>query len=146
MHEVTTEIRISASAERVWAILLDFASYPAWNPFVRKITGVPRAGEKLKVSIQPPGGKPMTFRPTVLRAEAPQELRWRGRLLIPGLFDGEHYFRISPLGPREVRFAQGERFSGLFVPLAESTLNASVKTGFEGMNRALKARAESKES
>lgn len=142
MHEVTTEIEINASAQQVWSVLVNFAEYPNWNPFVREITGVPRVGEKLRVVIQPPGGKGMTFRPTVLVATAEQELRWLGRILIPGLFDGEHYFRVVPLGPDKVRFIHGERFSGLLVALAKATLDSATKAGFEAMNQALKAKAE----
>jgi len=143
MHEVTTEIEIAASAGRVWSVLLDFPSHPHWNPFVRAISGVARVGETLKVSLQPPGGRSMTFRPRVLVANPEQELRWRGHLLVPGLFDGEHYFAIAPLGPDRVRFIHGEKFSGLLVGLAKSSLDGSTKAGFEAMNVALKRRAES---
>lgn len=145
MHEVTTEIEINASAQRVWSVLIDFAEHPNWNPFVREITGVPRVGEKLRVAIQPPGGKGMTFRPIVLVATPEQELRWLGRFIIPGLFDGEHYFRIVPLGPDKVRFIHGERFSGLLVGLAKSSLDSGTMAGFEAMNKALKAKAEPKQ-
>jgi hypothetical protein len=34
-------------------------------------------------------------------------------LLAPGLFDGEHSFRIEPVGPARVRFLHRERFSGM---------------------------------
>ena len=39
MKELHSEIEIDASAERVWGILTDFASYPEWNPFIRRISG-----------------------------------------------------------------------------------------------------------
>jgi len=46
----------------------------------------------------------MTFRPTILKAEPERELRWLGRLLLPGLFDGEHVFEIEQIMvDREVR-------------------------------------------
>ncbi|GAB3550513.1 SRPBCC domain-containing protein [Noviherbaspirillum agri] len=142
-HEVKTEIEINASAQRVWSVLIDFAEHPNWNPFIREITGLPHVGEKLRVAIQPPGGKGMTFRPTILVAQREQELRWLGRFLIPGLFDGEHYFRVIPLSPDKVRFIHGEQFSGLLVGLAKSSLDSGTKAGFEAMNKALKAKAES---
>ncbi len=41
----------------------------------------------------------MTMRPTVLVAEPGRELRWLGRLLVPGLFDGEHRFTIEEREP-----------------------------------------------
>jgi hypothetical protein len=37
MKELHTEIEINASAERVWRVLTDFAAYPKWNPFVRRV-------------------------------------------------------------------------------------------------------------
>jgi hypothetical protein len=41
----------------------------------------------------------MTFRPTVTAADSPWELRWPGKLIIiAGVFDGEHAFRIEDRG------------------------------------------------
>jgi hypothetical protein len=52
--------------------------------------------EDFRLVFQPPGGKPMTFKPTVLAADPARELRWLGRVLMPRLFDGEHGFRLEP--------------------------------------------------
>lgn len=142
MHEIITHIEIHASPRAVWSVLTDFARHPEWNPFVRSIEGVPSAGATLSVHVSPPGGKGMTFKPVVLKAKPGQELRWLGRVLLPGLFDGEHYFRIEPVASGIVRFVQGERFSGLLVPLFKSGLERGTRAGFEAMNAALKARVE----
>lgn len=143
MHEIVTEIKIDASPDKVWGVLTDFARYPEWNPFVRQLSGEAGRGHQLTASICPPGGKAMTFRPKVLVAEANTELRWLGRLLFPGLFDGEHYFRLSSLGTDKTHFIHGEKFSGILVPLLKSQLESGTRAGFEAMNQALKARAES---
>lgn len=145
MHDIKTEIEIAAPPERVWSILLDFPAHPEWNPFVRSITGNPKPGERLEVFIQPQGGRGMTFRPTVLVAAANREFRWLGRFILPGILDGEHYFQIIPITPNRVRFLQGEKFSGVLVPLAKSGLEGGTKAGFIAMNEALKARAERNE-
>jgi hypothetical protein len=110
MRQLRTDIGIDATPERVWAILTDFASYPAWNPFIQSIQGEPVAGSKLEVRIAPPDGKAMTFKPTVLNAEPNRELRWLGRVLFPRIFDGEHMLQIEPLADGRVRFVQAERF------------------------------------
>jgi hypothetical protein len=142
MKKLHSEIEIDAPAERVWRLLTDFASYPEWNPFIRSISGQPTPGERLEVRIEPPGGRGMTFRPTVLTAEDNRELRWLGHLLVPGLFDGEHSLTIQPLGENRARFVQREAFKGLLVPLFRRSLDNNTQRGFEEMNRALKERAE----
>jgi hypothetical protein len=143
MVALRTEIDIAASAARVWDVLTDFAAYPEWNPFIRRIEGILAPRCRLLVRIQPPGGRAMTFRPTVLRVEPERELAWRGRTLVPGLFDGEHHFRLEPRGGDSVRFVHGENFSGALVPLLRRTLETTTRQGFEAMNAALKTRAES---
>ena len=143
MHEIRTEIEIDSTPERVWSILIDFPSHSDWNPFIRFIKGVPKVGDRLTITIQPQGSRGMTFCPTILAVIPNQELRWLGRLLLPGIFDGEHYFRISQLAPGRVRFTHGERFSGVMAPFAKSGLEGGTKAGFLAMNQALKSRAES---
>ena len=142
MHEIETQIDISTTAGRLWSILTDFSAYPGWNPFIRAIKGSIETGQRLTVSIQPTGGKAMTFRPTVLLAAPNTELRWLGHFLIPGIFDGEHYFKIAQRDTGQVRFTQGERFSGLMVGMAKASLDRGTKAGFIAMNAALKALAE----
>jgi hypothetical protein len=142
VHEIRTEIGIASTPEELWAILTDFPAYASWNPFIRSIAGQVETGSKLSVSIQPAGGRVMTFRPSVLVATPNQELRWLGHLLFPGIFDGEHYFLISAPAPGQVRFVQGEKFSGAVAHLAKASLDRGTKAGFIAMNEALKARAE----
>jgi hypothetical protein len=141
MSELQTSIEIDATPERVWEILTDFPAYPGWNPFIRSVVGEAVRGAQLRVRIQPPGGRGLSFKPTVLEAEPGRELRWLGHLLVPRLFDGEHSFRIEQIGEGRVRFVQSERFTGALVRLLGRTLEPT-RRGFEAMNEALKRRAE----
>jgi hypothetical protein len=139
-RSIKTSISIGASRSRVWAVLIDFARYPEWNPFIRRITGEARAGAMLEVVIQPPGRKADTFRPRVIEVERERQFVWRGSLPIPGLFAGEHSFELRDEAGG-TRFEQAESFSGLLVPFVGGIL-AATELGFESMNRALKAQAE----
>ena len=141
-----TEIPIEATPQRVWEILTNFAAYPAWNPFIPRISGPATVGSRLDVQLQPPGGRGMRLRPTVLAAAPSQELRWLGQIGVPGIFDGEHRFRIEPLGQDRVRFVQEERFSGLLEPIILRFVERATRQGFEAMNQALKTRAEQSSS
>lgn len=84
----------------------------------------------------------MTFKPTVLVADADSELRWLGRFLVPGLFDGEHYFQLKANGQGGTTFVHGEKFSGVLVAFAKSSLEGGTRAGFVAMNEAIKVRAE----
>ncbi|GAD21429.1 SRPBCC domain-containing protein [Acidovorax sp. MR-S7] len=143
-HRIATEIGTRASPAQVWSVLTDFARYPQWNPFIREAEGEPLPGSRLKIRIQPPGQDGgMVFRPRVLRVEPEREFAWLGHLIVPGLFDGEHYFHIDPLPGGGCRVRQSENFSGLLVPLFRKSLDGGTRQGFEAMNAAWVARAES---
>jgi len=141
MLQLETRIGIAATADRLWSILMDFPAYPRWNPFVRSIEGRAEVGATLSVLLQPPGGRPMRFRPQVRVVERPREFRWKGRLFIPGLFDGDHFFVIEEAAEGSV-FHHGERFTGLLVPLLRRSLEGATRQGFIAMNEALKREAE----
>ena len=140
--KLRAQIDIDADAERVWQVLTDFGAYSEWNPFMTQAEGAAAVGERLAIRMQPQGGRAMTFRPTVMEAVPGKRLRWRGRLLLPGIFDGDHSFTIEPLEEGRVRMIQEEHFRGVLVsPLARS-LDRGTLPSFEQMNRALKRRAE----
>jgi hypothetical protein len=143
MHStIERAIEIDASPTTVWSVLTDTDAYPDWNPFMTKLAGDFTVGATLEVRIEPPNAKPMTFKPTVLAVEPERELRWLGKFVLPGLVDGDHSLRIEPLAEGRSRFIQTEGFSGLLVRPLRSMLG-KTEFGFEQMNAALKARAES---
>lgn len=142
MYRIATEIEIAAPADRVWAVLTDFSGYPRWNPFIRSVAGTLQEGATLTVHIQPPGAKAMRFRPRVLAVQPCRELRWKGRLLVPGLFDGEHQFWLQPTGAGGAVLHHAETFSGVLVPLLRRALDGATRQGFIAMNQALKQEAE----
>src|SRR5688572_7566406 len=131
MDEIITTTEINAPPRTIWTVLLDFPAYAEWNPFVRNIEGFPQVGETPEVSIHPVAGRGMIFRPQVIRAAPDRELRWLGRVLLPGIFDNEHFFSIEPLdGGRRAKFIHGERFTGLLLPLMRKHLRGT-REGFE---------------
>lgn len=138
---VETSVDIAAPPHIVWQVLTEFTRYPDWNPHFQ-IAGVAQKGERLHVNARMVNSsRAMRFAPRVLTADG-QQLRWRGRFILPGLFDGEHYFQIVEIAPGQVRFDHGEKFSGLFLPFARSRILPNTRSTFDAINAALKARAE----
>lgn len=140
--QLRTEIEIDAPPSLVWAILVDGDRYHEWNPFITTLEGALEPGNRLKVVVSPPDSSDFRFRPTVLVADAPVQIRWRGKVLFTFLFAGEHFFELSELPGQRTRVTHGEQFSGLFVRLLGKQLTATAR-GFVYMNQALKRRAES---
>ena len=97
---------------------------------------------RLTVYLKPSGAMGMTIKPVLLKVKLVHELRWKGKLLFPGLFDGEHVFEIKPLENGTCLFIQHEYFSGILLPLLETMLKNDTARGFYEMNEALRVRAE----
>lgn len=133
-----TEIFIAAPPETVWSLLTDPQEHANWNPGMRSVEGRFVAGERLRLSMRTPSGGTMTFRPIVLVTDPARELRWLGRLGMPRLFDGEHYFRLTAENGG-TRLVHGEKFHGLLLWVMDVH---QFKASFEAANEGLKARAE----
>lgn len=136
--EIVTEVGIDATPAQVWSLLGNPGSYRDWNPFIVSMEGELAEGATLVNTLRPQAGSEMTFRPTVLKAEPERELRWLGRLFVPRIFDGEHYFVLDE---REggTRLVHGERFHGVLLWFIDAN---RFRADFERMNAALKAQVE----
>lgn len=97
MRSITATVDLDASPDRVWDVLTDTAGHATWNPFITRVSGTLAVGEKIHVRIAPPGGKQMSFRPTVTEFRPGHRIAWLGHLGILGLFDGAHSFTLTPL-------------------------------------------------
>jgi hypothetical protein len=134
---IETQIHIHATPEKVWGVLTDFDKYSDWNPFVKSLTGEVAVGNQITVALLG-----MAFKPIILKFEKNKELRWLGKLLFKGLFDGEHYFILQENKADTTTFIHGENFDGVLVGLFKKKLLTETIAGFEAMNEALKVRVE----
>lgn len=137
MKNITTEITIDASPEQVWDVLTDFENHADWNPFFASIEGTPAVGEQLTVTARSGDGDGMRFRPIVQQADG-RILRWKGKFLFGGLFDGTHSYELIEIDGR-TRLVHSETFRGLLIPLMGKVLR-ETQQGFEKFNLALAER------
>lgn len=142
MNYLETRIEINASPEKVWAILTDFKNYPLWNPFIKSIEGEMKVGKNFKARIEPPDAQGMSFSPVLLAFEPAKEFRWKGKLFVKGLFDGEHQFTLIKNSDGSTTLIQSEKFSGILVPIFSKMINTNTRKGFELMNEKIKELAE----
>jgi hypothetical protein len=137
---ITTHVTVSAPVEDVWETLTDLAGYRTWNPFITAAAGTISVGERLDLTIQPPGGRAMRFGPWVTAVERHHYVEWLGHLVVPGIFDGRHSFTLTAMAGRRTLVQQSETFTGVLIPISGSTL-ARTRAGFTAMNEALGQRA-----
>ena len=97
-HIVSTHIRIAASRQTVWQILADGSRYSQWNPFLIRMHS-PRDGKGLFYFwVRAPGTLPLPFLALCKEWHEGSRWRWRGWLLLPGLFEGLHRLELQDDG------------------------------------------------
>lgn len=141
MKNIETSILIDATVEDVWRVLSEFEAYSLWSPTIKQFEWQPVVGKRCKVLLEQPNGFKIKMNPKFLVIERNRELRWKGDLFIPGIFDGEHYFKLEQVAAGRIRFVQGELFSGLLVPFLGKLL-IETRHGFDLFNKAIKTRVE----
>ncbi|PUE66428.1 SRPBCC domain-containing protein [Arcobacter lacus] len=139
-NETETSIRINSKANKIWQELTNFEEYRNWNPSIIDISGELGKNKILKIVVKI-DKKTMIFKPKILVCEENKELRWLGKLLFSGIFDGEHYFLIEENSDGTSTFIQGEKFCGILIPFFGKMI-LNTKKGFEAMNEELKKRVE----
>jgi len=132
-QNIETVIDIPASRGEVWETLTNVEGHTDWNPFITKMEGEIGEGLRLINTMSPKPGQSMVFKPKVLKVDQNRELRWLGRLLIPGLFDGEHYFLLEE-SSTGTKLTHGENFSGIGLIFMNVQ---NFEKNFDQMNRAL---------
>lgn len=143
--EVKTKIR--ASPEAVYKILLEFTSYPDWNPMITRIVGDAQVGSKLDLVIKMEDRDHRhKTRATVLKRDTYKEFRWVETLFISFLFRAEQYFLIDDHGKGQeadqCTFIHGKTFSGILLPIFKKRIGPRLEKTLMNFNEAFKARVE----
>ncbi|MCW2677287.1 MAG: Polyketide cyclase/dehydrase [Modestobacter sp.] len=131
-------IRIGASAEQVWQVLVDVGSYRDWSSGVDRVDGTVGLGERLVVHATVARGR--AFPVTVTEIRPGEAMRWQGGLPL-GLFVGERTFRLDPQADGSTEFTMREEYSGPLTGLLGRTI-PDLNPSFRAFAAGLKARAE----
>jgi hypothetical protein len=137
MQALHIEIRIRASPEIVWKALVVSPAIPAE---IRNALRERKTGQNLSVHMSA-GGRGATLTVKILVVNPQREIRWKGYLWLPWLFDGEHSFEILGDTGETTLLIQRETFTGLLLPFLSGTLS-DTELEFETMNAAIRDQAE----
>ena len=140
--ELRSEAWIDAPVEVVWEVLTDTASYPDWNPLVRRFEGALEVGAVARATFEPFSGRRLRNRVTVTSVEPPHRLAWAGRMGADRLLRGEHVYELSRRDGGTA-LVNAEVFDGWLLPLARVIL-ARTLPAYERNSQAIKVRAETR--
>ena len=135
------EVTIGAPVAVVWAVLTDLEAYPEWNPVVTRARGTLAEGETLELEyVRADGGREtIEVEVTILREE--RKLRWRRRLLLPGLRDQELEVVLEPMGGEQTAVSARSRYEGVLAPFVE---DEEPRREITALLAALRARSEAR--
>jgi hypothetical protein len=145
-------VEIDAPLDRVWAVMLDTASYAEWNPFVvaAECPDPPHVGDPILLHVRWADGKGTTSPERISVVDPPHDVDGVRRATLAyvyeglparlGLVRGIRYQRLSRTeGAGPTTYETVEEFSGPLVRLAGLQ---RVEDGFRRHAEALKTRCE----
>ncbi|KAF8219088.1 hypothetical protein L208DRAFT_1418859 [Tricholoma matsutake] len=162
VFSVSSSITIDAPREKVWSIILDFASYKEWNPFVRGQTIVDKAGNALSdqtpaegqyllispVHLPPTMGEPGWFQTqstsTTISTLDQENYRvaWIGISFPRFLLNTERWQSLSVDLDGKTKYETIEVFSGILAYIVKFLMREKLVMGFNAQAEGLKQRAE----
>jgi hypothetical protein len=145
MKTIQEQTEINAPKEEVWKILTDFKNYKHWNPFIVKIKGTPKKGNKININMKQKN-KTYKLTPTIQEFQKNKQLTWKGKIFIPGIFDAEHQFTLKKINKNKTKFTQKENFSGILSGIILNSIEKETKNSFKKMNNMLKKKSERREN
>ena len=140
MKRIRGSIEIEAPVGAVWERMMDFGSYPKWNPWIVLIEGDQMVGGKLNVLARVEGRKDTRLFSVVLKNEKDRAFLLKSTV-IKGMLGDTHSFVFESLGEKKTRFTQTVEFKGAMSPFIGGVA-ADQQKGLDLMNLAAKKLCE----
>jgi uncharacterized protein YndB with AHSA1/START domain len=138
MEHYESAATIAATPEQVWAVLVDGASWPAWDSGVEGVEGRIAAGEKVKVRSSAAPGRAFPVKVTAF--EPPHRLEFTGGMPL-GLFRGVRTYTLTPADEGTL-FRMREEYTGPMLRLIWRSM-PDLQPSFDRFAAGLKKRVES---
>lgn len=137
-----TTFPVAASAEKLWALLVDFERYPEWNPALPSISGDLEVGSTVSLTLGMPGRPSPKVKAKLTEVVPESRLCWRGNAGADWLFRGDREFSFDPQPDGTTLVTHVEDVRGLLFPAFRAFMGGAIQRGHDAFNTALKERAE----
>lgn len=146
-HTVYSDlVEINAPIEKVWSVLLDFDSYPEWNPFTHKIETDLAIGSPVNLHVKLPRRVSKVQVEYVKEVVEPNLLSWGMTMGAKFLLVALREQHLKPIGEERCSYQSTDAFEGLLTPVVKAFFGNSIRDGFNAMAYALKERVETSNS
>lgn len=136
------KIRINASIEKVWAILLDLPRYPEWNPFTYRVDSTLVVGDPVDLYVRMRKRGERVQREYVRTVKAPTTLSWGMIMGHAMLLTALRTQALERIDAKTCSYQTTDAFSGALTPLVTYLFGEDIEEGFNAVARALKVHAE----
>jgi hypothetical protein len=136
-----TTFPVAASAETVWSVLVDFDRWSEWNPSVPSISGDPRVGSTLSMTLAMPGRPWAKVKADLTEVDPGRRLVWRGNIGGDRIFSGTREFDIDPQPDGTVHVTHVETVTGLLFPVFRAVMGGAIQKHHDNLNTSLAQRA-----
>jgi uncharacterized protein YndB with AHSA1/START domain len=136
-------VDIEAPQPFVWDVLVDYASYPEWNPYTVRVDAVLELGADVVLHLPHPDrpGELLVNKEVMRVIDAPRHLQYDTADNLPGIFAVRDQW-VEHLDEGRSSYRTTDVFSGQWAQVAFDLQGQWVKDGFDAVAHALKARAE----
>lgn len=142
--EIRHEIHVQAPVEQVWKTIIDFPAYSTWNSQLFFLGGEVKKGGLLHLRLAAEGAAPYEFKPVVSYFEENTRFAWLAITGVAGVFDGEHFFELSPAPGGGTRLVNREEYRGVLSQVMRHLpMMKQAPAGFAKMNQEIAAQSES---
>lgn len=137
-----SESRIAASADKVWAIILDLDHYPDWNPYTIAMKSTLKIGDPMVMTVKMNDLVTLEQTENIRVLEPGHKVCWGIDTDTPELNSGERCQWLEPVAEGGTRYVSEDLIEGTANPLVNVLFGDDVQRGFDAVALALKHRAE----
>jgi len=138
-----SEATIDAPAAVVWDVLMDLDSYPEWNPYTIAMKSTLRVGDPMVMTVKMNPLITLEQTENIRVLEEGHKVCWGIDTTTPSLNSGERCQWLEEREDGSTRYVTEDLIEGTLNPLVTALFGNDVQVGFDGVAKALKARAES---
>lgn len=139
----SSEARIDASSEAVWAVIMDLAKYPEWNPYTIEMQSTLELGAPMVMTVKMNDLVTLEQTEHIRVLEPGHKVCWGINTDTPELNSGERCQWLEPLPGGGTLWRNEDLIEGSANPLVSALFGGDVQRGFDAVGVALKKRVES---